>query len=128
MKLYLQTYCSNEHWNPCAPIVVAELDDTQLQQLREVRDELVRLKEKHGATAILVDGFIEAWDRGFYEEGEEFSYKEAEYLLRTECDRIVVNDDGFLFRAYVDDCPEELTTEEVRFDQIEIFATPPWKR
>lgn len=129
MKLYLQTYCSNEHWNPCAPVVVTEIDDTQLQQLREVCAELVRLK-KYEADAILVRGQIERWDGGFYEDGEPFDgdCDRVEWGLRTDLDRIEVTQDSFMFQAYVDEAPDLLTTERVRFDQIDLFTTPPWER
>lgn len=128
MKLYLRTFCTNEHWKPAAPIVVVEVDDVQLVRLRGLREHVKVLDVE----SILVRGHIDRWDVGFDEEGTPVEDPEdIGDELRTEIDRVEVNERGFLFSAYVDNCPDQLTTEQVNFEgtcDLAYYAVPPWER
>lgn len=132
MKLYLETFSSNEHWKPAAPIIVVELAPEELERIKKARHALVKLSNDERLNVseiVLWSNPVDSWTKGFDEDGTPWEPGEDDDV-GTELQETVVSEDSFFFSAYVDNCPDRLTTGRVDFEgsgSFEDRAVPPWQ-
>lgn len=127
MKLYLQTFCSNEHWKPCSSIVAVEVSDETWAKILGLREEVRRL----GVNSITFHDAPVDWNKGWGEDGEVMDNEpDSHEHVKTEINLCEVHQSFVVWTAYVDGTGDQLSTMGVYFDglgSVQDYVEPPWE-